>query len=236
MGSPTKSIVVAPRLRLVPGLMLAVGVALGGCSGDGVTSEGLGAQTIAANPLPPATQPAGPAVVLASGGPAAPLNAAAGGGVAGEVAYVLGPGDKVRILVFNEAEISREYEVDSAGKVTLPLIGAVQASGKTPVDLQESIRKSLAQGYIRDPKVSIEVLSYRPFYIIGEVSKSGEYPYKNGMNVVSAVAVAGGYTYRANTGTVFVRRANEQTERSYDANGRIPVGPGDIVRIPERYF
>ena len=150
--------------------------------------------------------------------------------------YVLGPGDKLRILVFNENEMSREYEVDTAGKVTLPLIGAVQAAGKSPSELQEVIRSGLKQGFIRDPKVSIEVLSYRPFYIIGEVTKAGEYPYKNGMNVVSAVATAGGYSYRADTARIYIRRATETAEKPYDAASAVQVMPGDIIRVPERYF
>ncbi len=162
-----------------------------------------------------------------------------GGGAAKPVArngYVLGPGDKLRIIVFNEKELSREYEVDAAGKVTLPLIGAVQAAGQTPSQVQTAIAVKFRQGYIRDPKISVEVMNYRPFYIIGEGAKAGEYPFKSGMNIMSAVAVAGGYTYRASTSKVFVRRANEGIERAYQASASIQVYPGDIVRVPERYF
>lgn len=150
--------------------------------------------------------------------------------------YVLGPGDKLRIIVFNEKELSREYEVNTAGQVTLPLIGAVQAAGQTPSQVQTAVAVKLRQGYIRDPKVSVEVINYRPFYIIGEVAKAGEYPFKSGMNIMSAVAIAGGYTYRASTSKVFVRRANESIERAYQASASIQIYPGDIVRVPERYF
>jgi polysaccharide export outer membrane protein len=150
--------------------------------------------------------------------------------------YVLGPGDKLRIIVFNEKELSREYEVNTAGQVTLPLIGAVQAAGQTPSQVQTAVAGKLRQGYIRDPKVSVEVINYRPFYIIGEVAKAGEYPFKSGMNIMSAVAIAGGYTYRASTSKVFVRRANEGIERAYQASASIQIYPGDIVRVPERYF
>ena len=150
--------------------------------------------------------------------------------------YVLAPGDKLRISVFNETEMSREYEVDTAGKVTLALIGAVQAAGKTPSELQDGLREALGKGYLRNPKISVEVSSYRPFYVIGEVTKAGEYPYKNGLNVISAVAVAGGYSYRANANTVFIRRAEEPAEKAYDASNAVLVYPGDIVRIPERLF
>lgn len=150
--------------------------------------------------------------------------------------YTLGSGDKLRIIVFNEEELSREYEVDAAGQVTLPLIGAVQATGLTPSQVQTAIAVKLRQGYIRDPKVSVEVMSYRPFYIIGEVVKAGEYPYKSGMNIMSAIAVAGGYTYRASTSKIFIRRAKEGVERAYQASMVVPIYPGDIVRVPERYF
>ena len=150
--------------------------------------------------------------------------------------YVLAPGDKLRISVFNETEMSREYEVDSAGQVTLALIGAVQASGKTPSELQEGLREALGKGYLRNPKVSVEVSSYRPFYVIGEVTKAGEYPFKNGLNVISAVAVAGGYSYRANTGTIYIRRAEEPSEKAYESSNAVLVYPGDIVRVPERFF
>jgi protein involved in polysaccharide export with SLBB domain len=164
--------------------------------------------------------------------------APAGAGVATGATrgYVLGPGDKLRIQVFNEVEMSREYEVDSAGKVTLALIGAVQAAGQTPSDLQEGIQQALGKGYLRNPKVSVEVANYRPFYVIGEVTKAGEYPFKNGMNVISAVAVAGGYGYRANEKVVYIRRSEDSVERSYPASSSLAVNPGDIVRIPERLF
>jgi protein involved in polysaccharide export with SLBB domain len=161
---------------------------------------------------------------------------AVGAPVALPKSYTLAPGDKLRILVFNETEMSREYEVDTAGKVTLALIGAVHAAGKTPSELQEALREALGKGYLRNPKVSVEVSSYRPFYVIGEVTKAGEYPFKNGMNVISAVAVAGGYSYRANSATVYIRRAEEPTERAYEASNSLMIYPGDIVRVPERFF
>jgi protein involved in polysaccharide export with SLBB domain len=140
------------------------------------------------------------------------------------------------LAVFNENEMSREYEVDSAGKVTLALIGAVQAGGRTPSELQDGLREALGKGYLRNPKVSVEVSSYRPFYVIGEVTRAGEYPFKNGMNVISAVAVAGGYSYRANNTTIYIRRAEEPTEKAFEASNGVMVYPGDIVRVPERFF
>lgn len=217
-------------------LCVALALCLAGCAADGAgptlssqTTEAEGQSTSGA-----AARVGGGAAKAAVGsGTGAPNSQSSSLSPRG---YQLGPGDKLRIMVFNEAEMSREYEVDTAGKVTLALIGAVDAAGSSPSELQERIRQALAKGFLRDPKVSVEVVSYRPFYVIGEVTKSGEYPYKNGMNVISAVAVAGGYTYRADTRRVFLRRANETSEASFDISSGLPVYPGDIVRIPERFF
>ncbi|MCS0496091.1 polysaccharide export protein [Ancylobacter sp. MQZ15Z-1] len=150
--------------------------------------------------------------------------------------YTLGTGDQIRLTVFNEPTLSGEFEIDASGTISIPLIGNVQASGKTPRELEQAITTKLASGYMRDPRVNVEVLKYRPFYIIGEVGKPGEYPYRNGMNLMSAVAVAGGFTYRANDQTVFIRRAGQSQEYSYPATTTTMVYPGDIVRVGERLF
>jgi protein involved in polysaccharide export with SLBB domain len=204
-------------------LLLALAALAAGCA-NGVSELAGGAAAVGASKTVAATTVLPSAAALA-----APAATATRG-------YVLAPGDKLRISVFNENEMSREYEVDSAGKVTLALIGAVQASGRTPSELQEGLREALGKGYLRNPKVSVEVSSYRPFYVIGEVTKAGEYPFKNGMNVISAVAVAGGYSYRASNATVYIRRAEEPVERAYEASNAVMVYPGDIVRVPERFF
>lgn len=148
--------------------------------------------------------------------------------------YVLGPGDKLRIVVFNENELSREYEVDGAGKVAMLLVGPVEAAGLTPREFETSLVSKL-RGLLRNPKVSVDVVSYRPFYILGEVNKAGEYSYRNGMNVMSAIASAGGFTYRANGRVVYIQRGNE-AERSYEASTRTLIYPGDVIRVPERFF
>ena len=149
-------------------------------------------------------------------------------------AYILGGGDKLRITVFNEAELSREYEIDGAGKVSMPLAGPVQAAGLSPHDFELSLTGKL-KAYLRNPKVSVDVLSYRPFYVLGEVNKAGEYPYRSGMNVFSAIAAAGGHSYRANTHVVYIQRGNDE-ERGYDTATRVPIFPGDVIRVPERFF
>ncbi|MGQ4274872.1 polysaccharide biosynthesis/export family protein [Terrihabitans sp. B22-R8] len=150
--------------------------------------------------------------------------------------YVLGTADKLKIIVFGENDLTGDFEVDSSGAVDFPLVGRVQAAGLTPQGFAAALTTALRSGYLRDPKVSVQVESYRPFFIMGEVTKPGEYPYRNGMNVVSAVATAGGFTYRAQTKSVFLKRAHEAQERKVTATPDVQIGPGDIVRVPERYF
>ncbi|HEX2255834.1 MAG TPA: polysaccharide biosynthesis/export family protein [Afifellaceae bacterium] len=150
--------------------------------------------------------------------------------------YRLGPGDKLRVRVFGEPELSGDFVVDSGGAVDLPLIGEVAAGGGPVSDFQQRVVTSYKDGYLRDPKVSIEVLNYRPFFILGEVRNAGEYDYKSSLTVQDAVAIAGGYTYRANGTTAYIRRAGADEERPFDLSQRVPVYPGDIVRIPERFF
>lgn len=150
--------------------------------------------------------------------------------------YVLGTGDKLRVTVFGEQNLSGEFTVDSTGAISMPLVGPQKAAGLSPKGFSDSLTAALKAGYLKDPKVSVDVINYRPFFMLGEVSKPGEYPYRNGMNAVSAVATAGGYTHRANTDIILVRRNNEVVEKRYKASPNIPILPGDIVRIPERYF
>jgi polysaccharide export outer membrane protein len=149
--------------------------------------------------------------------------------------YRLGTGDKVRVTVYGEADLSGEFQVDGSGFVRLPLIGQVNASGHTLREFETDVAAKFADGYLRAPRVSAEVVNYRPFFILGEVNKPGEYPYVNGMNVVTAVALAGGFTYRADEDDVYIRR-NGQPEVEYSADERTPVLPGDIIRVTERFF
>jgi protein involved in polysaccharide export with SLBB domain len=150
--------------------------------------------------------------------------------------YRLGSGDKLRIIVFDEPSLSGEFLVDGTGAVSLPLIGEIEASGKTVRELQRDIELALKDGYLNDPKVSAEVLNFRPFYILGEVNIPGTYPYTDGLTVLNAVATAGGFTYRANERVVYIRRAGELKEQPYKMTSSTPVRPGDTVRIGERIF
>ncbi len=140
------------------------------------------------------------------------------------------------MIVFGEDALSGQFSVGSTGKMAMPLIGDVQAAGMTITQLQTEIADALKQGYLKDPKVSAEVMTYRPFYILGEVNKPGTYPYTTGLTVQNAVATANGYTYRANTKKVFIKRESEKDEKAYPLSSTIPVAPGDTIRIGERLF
>lgn len=155
---------------------------------------------------------------------------------AGTAAYTLGPGDRLRVTVFGEQDLSGEFEVDSIGKISMPLIGDVQVAQLTISQVSSSIAQKLSNGYLRDPKVSIDVMNYRPFFILGEVIKPGSYPYANGMTIVNAVALAGGYTYRADKDDVTVVRANDPSKAEQKVPETGVVYPGDVVRVPERFF
>jgi len=149
--------------------------------------------------------------------------------------YRLGPGDQLRITVFNEAELTGQYVVGSQGSISYPLVGDVRAAGLTVLEFTEALQQALTE-YIRQPNVSVEVANYRPFFILGEVQRPGTYPYSANLTVLNAVATAGGFTYRANRGRVYIRHANETEERVYPLTIATPVLPGDTVRIGERLF
>ena len=150
--------------------------------------------------------------------------------------YRLGTGDTVQITVFGETDLSGSYPIDGSGVMRMPLIGQVKAAGLTISALENSIQAKLAAGYLRDPKVSAVVTNYRPFYIIGEVNKPGEYPYASGMNVLTAVALAGGFTYRADDSEVDIRHKGSTAETTVPANQTSKVEPGDIITVSERFF
>jgi polysaccharide export outer membrane protein len=150
--------------------------------------------------------------------------------------YRLGPGDKIRVITYGEESLTGEFNVGPSGKVSMPLIGEVQAAGATSAELQATIEAGLKSGFLRDPKVSVELLTYRPFYILGEVQKPGEYPYTSNLTVPKAVATANGFTYRANQKKVFIKHANTDEEKAYPLDSNTPVAPGDTIRIAERWF
>lgn len=150
--------------------------------------------------------------------------------------YILGPNDRIRLKVYGESDITGEYEINNTGQVSIPLAGHIKAAGATTRQLEKAIASALAKGIVRDPRVNVEIAQYRPYYILGEVKKSGEYPYRHGLTVLDAVASAGGFTYRANENKVFLRRSGAGAEETYPLDAPVPVYPGDNIRIPERYF
>lgn len=152
------------------------------------------------------------------------------------VEYTLSTGDRVRITVFGQPELSGEFDVDGSGTFSMPLIGQVNAEGLTVPGLEQRIATSYADGYLINPRVSAEVTNYRPFYILGEVRNPGEYPYTNGLTVLEAVASAGGFTYRARKNSVFVRGTDAAAEVSVPLTATTQVTPGDTLRIGERIF
>lgn len=150
--------------------------------------------------------------------------------------YRVDAGDRLRITVFEQAGLTGTYAIDQAGYIAFPLIGAVTARGRTLQELEGSIAGSLRQGYLRDPDVSIEIDRYRSFFILGEVGQSGQYSYVAGMNVQNAIAIAGGYTSRANQRNVDItRKINGQV-----MTGRVsisdPILAGDTIYVRERLF
>jgi protein involved in polysaccharide export with SLBB domain len=150
--------------------------------------------------------------------------------------YKLDAGDKLRVIVFGEMDLGGEYEVDGSGFVRLPLIGQLRAAGLAVNEFENSMKARLDSGYLKDARVSVEVINYRPFYILGQVNKPGEYPYVNGMSVLNAVALAGGYTYRANETNVYIRSRGASEEKLAPVNQTTRVQPGDIITVRERFF
>jgi polysaccharide export outer membrane protein len=152
------------------------------------------------------------------------------------VAYRLGLGDKVRIQVFGEPDLSGEFQVSGGGALAMPLIGDVPAVGLTASELEGVLATRYRGGYLRDPRIVVEVYDFRPYFILGEVEKPGRYPSLEGITAMNAIATAGGFTYRANKKKIFVRRAGETVERAEDLNSDVIVQPGDVIRVPERHF
>ncbi|MDP9057270.1 MAG: polysaccharide export protein [Pseudomonadota bacterium] len=151
-------------------------------------------------------------------------------------AYHLGAGDKVRVTVFNEPQLSGEYVVGADGALPLPLIGDIPVLGSTTVDVAAAATQLFAQGMLRNPRVSVEVENYRPFFIVGEVRVPGQYPYVAGLTAWNAIATAQGLTPRGRKSVVYIRRFGEPAELAYKLTPDLRVWPGDTIRVQERYF
>ncbi len=153
-----------------------------------------------------------------------------------DAAYRLDAGDKLRVVVFGQDGLTNTYAIDAGGSITLPLIGAVPARGRTPAELASAITAKLRNGYIREPSVAVEIESYRPFFILGEVAAPGQYPYVPNMTIESAVAIAGGFSPRARRDTVTLTHTDGGGTARYVVPLGTSVSPGDTVMVGERWF
>ena len=155
----------------------------------------------------------------------------------GSSSYHLGPGDQIRIITFGEDQLTGEFRVDASGNIALPLIGDVHADGLTPRQLEGAVAAALDKSKLyKNPSVSVEVINYRPFFILGEVTRPGQYPYQPGMSVVTAVAVAGGFTYRAIERSFSIVRTIDGRPVEGRATRQTLVEPGDVITVYERVF
>jgi polysaccharide export outer membrane protein len=164
--------------------------------------------------------------------------AAEGPTPAAEMPYTLDASDRVRITVFNEPALSGFFSISDSGNLSFPLIGDIVAKNMSLEDLQVAVHDRLAAGgYVKDARVSVDLVAYRPYYILGEVNRPGQYPYAAGLKLQQAIAAAGGYTYRANRGTAFIQRGNDATEQRVKIKGPPQqIRAGDTIRIGERYL
>jgi polysaccharide export outer membrane protein len=187
-----------------------------------VAAQPLDQQPVYAQPLPGEPMPLGSQPVAMMAEP--------------EPSYALDSGDRLRVVVFGQEGLSASYSVDTSGRITMPLIGAVNARGMTPAGLQQAIAAKLRNGFVREPHVAVEVELYRPFFILGEVTLPGQYPYVPNMTVETAVAIAGGYTPRAFKQKIEIsKQVNGLTEKRV-VSPNYPVRPGETVHIAERWF
>jgi polysaccharide export outer membrane protein len=153
-----------------------------------------------------------------------------------DTSYRLDAGDKLRVVVYGQEGLTNSYAIDAGGSITMPLIGAVPARGRTPAGLAAEITAKLRNGYIREPSVAVEIESYRPFFILGEVAAPGQYPFVPNMSVESAVAIAGGFSPRARRDTVTLTHTDGSGSMRVVVPLGTAIGPGDTVLVGERWF
>ena len=153
-----------------------------------------------------------------------------------QMEYRFGTGDEIRITVFGHEDLSGEFTISETGTVSLPLAGSLNLGGLSIRQAEQEVVGALKPDYLLNPRVGIEVLNYRPFYILGEVREPGSYPYVNGMTVTEAVALGGGFTYRAKKEKFVIIRASDATRRERPASITDVVLPGDVIKVLERFF
>lgn len=150
--------------------------------------------------------------------------------------YRLGPADQLRVTVFGHDDLSNQYTVASNGTISFPLIGDIDAAGLTVSEFQRLTEQRLSEGFLKSPRVTAEIMTFRPFYILGEVSRAGEYQYTNRLTVLNAIATAGGFTHRANRRVVAIKGFDDTEERRVELTPTTFVQPGDTIRVLERFF
>jgi protein involved in polysaccharide export with SLBB domain len=187
-----------------------------------------------AGPIGPAAAP--PVARVAAPRAAAPINAAAYASAPRNKAYTLDSGDRLRVVVFGQDGLSNSYLVDASGHIAMPLIGSVSARGLTTDELSSRIGERLRQGFVREPHVAVEVEAYRPFFILGEVTQPGQYPYVADMTVETAVAIAGGFGPRAYRQTVELTRVVNGRPEQMTVPTSYALRPGDTINVHERWF
>jgi protein involved in polysaccharide export with SLBB domain len=151
--------------------------------------------------------------------------------------YRLGAGDKIRVVVLQDSEFSGDYEVNATGAISVRVLGPIQVVGMTLLELEDMLRERYRQGgYLVTPRLSVELVASRPFYIVGEVSRPGQFPYVYCLHVIQAIAIAGGFTRRASKSSVTIKRFYATTAEEQAVTEDTLVEPGDVLRVPERYF
>jgi protein involved in polysaccharide export with SLBB domain len=148
----------------------------------------------------------------------------------------LSPGDRVQIAVFGHEDLSGEFEIDNIGRLSLPLVEDIPAQGLTLDELEHAIVDALQPEFLLNPRVTAQLISLRPFYILGEVNAPGSYPYTGDMTVMRAAAVAGGFTHRARNKKIVIRRTVDGEEIELRADQNTEIQPGDVIEVPERFF
>jgi len=159
-----------------------------------------------------------------------------GYGMAAAPPYTLDSGDRLRIVVFGQDGLTNSYAVDAGGHIAMPLIGSVPARGATSDQLSGRIAEKLRDGYVREPHVAVEIEAYRPFFILGEVTQPGQYPYVANMTAETAVAIAGGFSPRAVRQSVILTRNYGGQQMRMNVPLTYPLRPGDTVSVQERWF
>ena len=157
----------------------------------------------------------------------------AGMGIAG---YKLGSGDEIKVTVYGEPDLSGPFVVDGQGSISMSLVGQVEVVNLSLTETSRLLENKLKDGWLKDPKVTTELVKGRPYYILGEVNRPGEYPFVSGLTVMNAIASAGDFTYRADRNRILVKSADSPNEREVELTPTTTVRPGDTIRIRERFF